>query len=127
MAGRMYCIRILLPLASLFTGTVLVSAGETTIVGVRASAENAGTWRFDVTLEHADEGWDHYADQWQVELEDGTVLGERVLLHPHVNEQPFTRSLSGVAVPAATARVYVSARDTVHGRSAARFEVLLAR
>jgi len=50
--------------------------------------------RFDVTLSHADTGWEDYADGWRVELEDGTVLGTRVLGHPHVNEQPFTRSAS---------------------------------
>ena len=25
-----------------------------------------GTWRIDVTVEHADEGWDHYADAFEV-------------------------------------------------------------
>lgn len=45
-----------------------------------------------VTLSHSDTGWDHYANLWQVFDEAGNLLGERVLLHPHVNEQPFTRS-----------------------------------
>lgn len=57
-----------------------------------------GIGRFDVTLSHDDTGWDHYADGWRVELADGTVLGTRVLAHPHVNEQPFTRS-SMIDVP----------------------------
>lgn len=46
-----------------------------------------------VTLAHPDTGWDHYADGWEVVTGDGTSLGLRVLAHPHVNEQPFTRSL----------------------------------
>lgn len=54
--------------------------------------------RFDVTLSQPDTGWDHYADGWRVELADGTVLGTRVLAHPHVTEQPFTRS-SNIEVP----------------------------
>jgi len=47
---------------------------------VSARQQENGLWRFDVTLRHNDEGWDHYADAWQVVLpEDGEVLGERVL------------------------------------------------
>ena len=62
-------------------------------------AECPSTCTFSVTLEHADEGWSHYADQWEVLSLDGNLLGKRVLHHPHENEQPFTRSLSGVAIP----------------------------
>src|SRR6056297_2190336 len=58
-----------------------------------------GSWRFSVTVRHADTGWDHYADLWQVvDLTTGDVLGERVLAHPHTQEQPFTRSLSRVEI-----------------------------
>ncbi len=46
-----------------------------------------------VTLSHPDTGWNHYADGWEVRAQDGQALGLRVLAHPHVDEQPFTRSL----------------------------------
>ena len=46
---------------------------------------------------HPDTGWDDYADGWRVLDMDGNELGMRVLHHPHVDEQPFTRSLSGGA------------------------------
>jgi len=72
-------------------------------------------WRFDVTIRHADTGWDDYADGWRVEDAEGTVLGYRELFHPHVTEQPFTRSLSGVDIPAGTTRVFVRARTNVDG------------
>ena len=55
--------------------------------------------RVSVTLSHPDTGWDHYADGWEVLDAAGNSLGLRTLLHPHVTEQPFTRSLSGVTVP----------------------------
>ncbi len=70
----------------------------------------AGSWRFDVTLSHPDTGWDHYADSWSVLDLDGTELGLRVLAHPHVSEQRFTRSLSGAAIPRGTTRVQIQAR-----------------
>ena len=69
----------------------------------------------DVTVEHADEGWDHDADAWDVVAPDGTVLGTRTRLHPHETEQPLTRSLSGVAIADDVAEVTIRARDSVHG------------
>lgn len=91
-----------------------------------ANASKTGeTWTFSVTLEHADTGWDHYADLWQVETPEGEVLGQRVLLHPHVDEQPFTRSLSGVPVPEGLDHVIIRARDTVNGFSDKTFELEL--
>ena len=101
-------------------------AGEADVVDVRATP-SGGTWRFDVAVRHADEGWEHYADAWQVLGPDGAVLGERVLVHPHVNEQPFTRSLSGVRVPEGISRVTVRAHDKVHGWGGAEMTVELTR
>lgn len=65
-------------------------------------------------MRHDDEGWDHYAHRWLVLDEGGEVLGERVLLHPHVDEQPFTRSQT-VTIPEGTSHVRIVAHDTVHG------------
>lgn len=89
-------------------------AGEARVVAAEAM-RTGQTWRLSVTVAHADAGWDHYADAWQVRGSDGAVLGTRELLHPHVEEQPFTRALSGVAVPAGAHSVTVRARDNVHG------------
>ena len=83
---------------------------------VEAVQATDGTWRFDVTVEHNDEGWDHYADAWQVvDPREMQVVAERVLLHPHDNEQPFTRSQSGIEIPDELMTVIVRARCTQHG------------
>lgn len=79
--------------------------------------ELGGAWRFDVTLSHGDTGWDDYADGWRILDMDGKELGLRVLHHPHVNEQPFTRSLSGVKIAKGTSQVQIEARDNVGGWS----------
>ena len=100
-------------------------AGEVEIVAVDTAVEGDGRFGFDVTLRHADSGWEHYADRWEVRLVDGTVLGRRVLLHPHVNEQPFTRSLGGVAIPVDVDRVFVHAHDKLDGWSRQAYEVTL--
>lgn len=90
-------------------------AGGADVVGVEASKAADGAWRFEVTVRHADTGWDHYADSWQVLTDDGKVLATRVLAHPHVDEQPFTRSKGGIEIPAGINRVKVRAGDSVHG------------
>jgi len=89
-------------------------AGEADVERVTISATGANTFRFDVTVRHADEGWKHYADKWDVVAPDGTVLGTRTLYHPHVDEQPFTRSLSGVKIPDTIREVTVRAHDSIH-------------
>lgn len=77
---------------------------------------SAGTlWTVSVTLRHADTGWDDYADGWRIETPEGRVLAVRELLHPHVSEQPFTRSLSGVALPDGLDEIVVRARTNVTG------------
>jgi hypothetical protein len=102
------------------------SAGEADVVS--ASAERTGeTWRFTAMVAHADEGWDHYGDAWRVVAQDGAVLGVRELLHPHQSEQPFTRSLGGVAIPEGVDRVTIEARDSRHGWGGATVEMALPR
>lgn len=90
-------------------------AGPPEVVEVQISPSGADTYRFDVTVRHADEGWDHYADRFEILTDDGAVLGTRVLYHPHENEQPFTRSLSGVELGRDLEQVQVRAHDSVHG------------
>lgn len=101
------------------------AAGEADVVDARAVASEPGIWRFEVTVAHGDEGWDHYADRWEVVGPDGAVLGVRELAHPHVTEQPFTRSLSGVEIPSEVDVVTVRARDSVHGYGGAEVRVAL--
>ncbi|WP_422370160.1 hypothetical protein [Hoeflea sp.] len=100
-------------------------AGEARVAEVKFQQAADGTYRFDVTVRHADAGWEHYADRWQVLAPDGTVLGERVLLHPHDTEQPFTRSLAGVAIPDDITTVTVRAHDKRHGWGGAELTIEL--
>ena len=124
-----YCIstlRTLLIASSLVCFPVSGLAGEVEVVDVKAERQSDGKWRFSVTLLHDDEGWDHYANRWDVVGPDGTVYGERVLAHPHENEQPFTRSLSGVSIPAGVTEVIVRGNDSVHGLGGKEMTVNLA-
>lgn len=83
-------------------------------VELRESSDRV--YHVSVTLRHADSGWDHYADLWEV-VDDATgeVLGERRLAHPHTNEQPFTRSLSRVEIPEGVEVIRIRAKCNQHG------------
>ena len=110
-----------------FSLAVPALAGEADVVAAQATRAGDGTFRFEVAVRHGDEGWDHYADQWDVVAPDGTVLATRVLLHPHENEQPFTRFLGGVAIPAGIDRVTLRAHDKIHEYGGTELTVELPR
>ncbi len=91
-----------------------VQANQANVVDVKITALGDNRYRIDATLRHADTGWKHYANAWQVFDPSGKLLGERVLHHPHVNEQPFTRSTT-IVIPANVKKVTIRARDSLHG------------
>ncbi len=107
---RMYIVAILL---SLFPPLV-AHAGEADVVAVEVVKLEDGTFTFDVTVSHNDEGWNHYVNKWDIVGAGGSVVDTRTLYHPHVEEQPFTRSLSGVNMPDGISKVTIRAHDSVH-------------
>lgn len=114
-------------LISAFLAASLAHAGEADVLAATASQDIRGTWTVSATIEHADEGWDHYADRFDVLAPDGTVLGSRTLFHPHVDEQPFTRSLSSLSIPDDVDVITVRAHDSVHELGGATIEITLER
>jgi len=112
--------------AGLASMAAAASAGEADVLDARAT-RMGDAWRFDVTVRHSDTGWDHYADAWRIVGPDGTVHGVRILYHPHVGEQPFTRSLAGVSIPADVTSVVIEAHDSVDGWGGRTATVVLPR
>lgn len=104
----------------------VASANDVEIVHTEFKKQG-DTWSVSTTLRHGDTGWKHYADQWRVVDEKGKELGKRILMHPHENEQPFTRSQSGIKIHSNANTVYVEAHDKVHGWSEKRVRVDLSR
>ncbi len=105
---------------------VVVWGGEADVEFVHF-VQKGDTWDISVTVRHQDTGWDHYADWWRVVAPDGTEIARRVLLHPHENEQPFTRSLSQVAIPAHYTTLLVEAHDKVHGYGGKKITIDLSK
>ena len=103
-----------------------VFANDVEIIKVVLSKQ-AGTWRADVTLKHADTGWKHYADGWRLVDDKGNEIGKRTLYHPHVNEQPFTRTLSGFHLPQDKKIIFVEAHDLKHGWSTDKVKIDMSK
>jgi len=104
------------------TPKIIVTKANADVLQVRAVQNKDEIWTFYVTVSHPDKGWNDYADGWDVVTPDGTVLKPdasspftRLLLHPHENEQPFTRSQSGIVIPEGITEVTVRAHDLVEG------------
>ena len=92
------------------------SDGCASVIDAEIEPEGDGVYRVSATVESQETGWDKYADRWEVRNPaTGAVLGERLLAHPHVDEQPFTRSLGGIAIPAEVTEVEIAAHDSVLG------------
>lgn len=101
-----------------FAGVLLAAAtgwaGKADVLKVEARQTDAEQWIFVVTVQHDDQDPRHWADWWRVRTVEGTELGRRVLLHSHVDEQPFARE-GEVRIPRGVQRVVVEAHDKVHG------------
>ena len=111
--------------AALLSATSAVADAPVVVKAVATPA--AMGWDFDVSLAHGDTGWDHYADAWQIEDSAGNILGTRTLHHPHVNEQPFTRSLRQVMIPDGTREVFVRVKCSQTHWKKERYSVSLNR
>jgi hypothetical protein len=114
------------PLLSLCVAAAPALADSPVIEHITAERGDIG-WSISVTLSHPDTGWDHYADGWEVLDAQGNRIGLRTLHHPHVSEQPFTRSLTGVMVPDGAHRISVRARCSVDGWAGDSVAVALER
>jgi hypothetical protein len=89
------------PTPDLFDGPTPTSApaslDRADVIDVSVSGV-PGDYSLSVTVASPDIGCSSYADWWEAVSEDGDLLTRRVLLHAHVEEQPFTRSVGGLKV-----------------------------
>ncbi len=65
------------------------------------------------TVQHDDEGLEHYADRWEILDMEGNLLDLRILTHPH-SSLPFTRFILRARLPQGIKKISVRAHDNVH-------------
>ncbi|OBS08424.1 hypothetical protein [Acidihalobacter prosperus] len=95
------------------------------VVAADVTPHGADSFDFDVTISSPYDSPQRYADGFRVSGADGTVYGERKLLHDHATEQPFTRDLYGVTIPHSVRNVIIQARDQRYGYGGKTLEVTL--
>ena len=95
------------------------------VIGAQVTPRGGDRFDFDVTISSRYDTAQRYADAFRVLGADRKVLGERVLLHDHADEQPFTRDLHGVVIPAGVKSVMIEGRDQKHGWGGKTFDVVL--
>ena len=85
------------------------------VVDVKVKARGENRFDFDVTLSSPYDTPQRYADAIRVMSVAGMLYAERVLLHDHADEQPFTRDLQGVSIPPGVRAAVVQGRDQKFG------------
>ncbi|MFT7235844.1 MAG: hypothetical protein ACI9QV_001430 [Methylophagaceae bacterium] len=105
----------------------VAKANEVEILAAALIHQSHDEYLVNVKLRHQDTGWDHYADEWRIIDVQGNILGNRLLLHPHVEEQPFTRALSNVKLDDNLTHIYIEAHDKIHGWAKQKLAIELAK
>lgn len=100
-------------------------AGEADVIFAKAACSEDRVCNFFVSVKHNDTGWNHYANKWDILTPNNKIIKTRILHHPHVKEQPFTRNLSNVSVPKGFDYVIIRAHDNVHKYGGKEFKVYL--
>lgn len=119
--AKYFSVFLLLVLCS-YAPWALSQNADADVVYVNAEDHGGKGWVFHVTVAHPDTGWDDYCNGWDVVTDSGKVLKHndsdvftRLLLHPHENEQPFTRSQSRLEIADGVTSLTVRAHDIVWG------------
>jgi hypothetical protein len=126
---RLYLLAISF-LAQAVVSSTALSADTSTqkypdVFSVKVHARGSNTFDFDVTISSPYDTPKRYADAFRAMGKDGTVFGERTLVHDHATEQPFTRDLYGVNMPRGVRVVVIQARDQRYGYGGKTVEVVL--
>jgi len=88
-------------------------SNEVDIINATSSCTKQHICKFTVTLKHHDTSWKHYANKFDIII-NNKVIATRILYHPHINEQPFTRFISNVKIPTNTKYITIRGHDLVH-------------
>ena len=118
-------IKHFLILAIFLLNTVYASKAEIKNVTVSKSSNNLYT--FNVTILHNDTGWNHYINKWTIVDSNDNIIATRILHHPHVNEQPFTRSKSNVLIDGTSKEYFIKIYENIKKNSIEKYPIFLKK
>lgn len=95
--------------------TVTTQQRYPNVLQAKITATGQRRFQVSVTISSPYDTAERYADAWRVLDQRKRVLGERILLHDHTTEQPFTRTLEDIVIPKSTRVVEIQGRDKVYG------------
>jgi hypothetical protein len=95
------------------------------VIAAKASLRGVDIFDFEVTMTSPYDTAQRYADAFRIVDSSGKIFGERVLLHDHADEQPFTRDLGNVRIPKGVRTVVVQGRDQKSGYGGKTVELVL--
>ena len=95
------------------------------VVDVKVRVSGPDLFDFEVTMTSPYDTAQRYADAFRVTNGADVSFAERVLLHDHADEQPFTRDLARVRIPQGIRSVTVQGRDQKHGYGGKTMQVVL--
>ena len=116
---------ILLNIILMFSAQVVASGAD--VIDAEVKRGNDDSFTINVTVQHADEGWNHYADHWLILDKNEQLIAARKLMHPHVKEQPFTRSLSYIQIPDDVTEITIRAHCSIDDYSGKNLTIKLER
>jgi len=115
MRGNQLSLMVLVLWAGLVAFATHAQAGKADVIAARLEPMKDGSFVVVATIRHHDESFAHFANRFDVVAPDGKVIAVRPLVHPHIDEQPFTRALARVKIPKGIKEITVRAHDKLHG------------
>jgi hypothetical protein len=91
------------------------------------ATEAGGRWTVTVTIAHHDTGWDHFAKGFAVLLPDGTRLAYLEFSHPHIGQDTFAASLTGLRISNDVPFLLIRTRCNLVGWAAEPVQIDLPR
>lgn len=100
-----------------------VFAGGADVIDGEISRDSNGRYTVTATIQHKDEGPEHFANHLQVLTPEGKVVGAMYFIDPHIHVQPFVTIVQSVNVPRGVRELRLRAHDKLHGYTGKEFKL----
>ena len=100
-----------------------VFAGGADVIDGDITRDSNGRYTVTATIQHKDEGPEHFANHLQVLTPEGKLVGAMHFIDPHIHVQPFVTIVQSVNVPQGVRELRLRAHDKVHSYTGKEFKL----